>query len=264
MELAGGNRTGKHFLRLISNHAHSRIFLSINPMQLPDVPNLLVLDPGVALVLIDQPRFDSGSARSYDIDRVDVACKFSLVGSDAKPFECDLKDPWVRLRDADDMRVDDLVEVIRQPESFRIPSDLPLRIRHDRKFVARRLERFERLEGAGPHDAPERGLAMYRAELYRALLKFLFRDSRRRHPAAKKMLIRGVVGLRFRRAHQVSIDRRAPRVLRMLERKWIELAPFTREFTSEQLEIEKRQRAAKVEQQRLQSFVFCSTHSATV
>src|SRR5271169_5601646 len=132
MELAGRNRTGKHFLRLISNHAHSRIFLSINPMQLPDIPNLLVLDPCVALMLIDQPRFDSGRARSRDVDRVDVACKFSLVGSDAKPFERYLKDPRVRLRDANDMRVDDLVEVIREPESFRVPRDLPLRIRHDR------------------------------------------------------------------------------------------------------------------------------------
>src|ERR1700689_1064920 len=158
MELAGGNRTSKHFLRLISNPAHSRIFLSINPMQLPDMPNLLVLDPCVALMLIDQPRFDSGRVRARDVDRVDVTCKFSLVGSDAKPFECDLKDPRVRLRDADDMRVDDLVEVIRQPESFRIPGDLTLRVRHDRKLVARRLERFERFEGARPHDAPKRGL----------------------------------------------------------------------------------------------------------
>src|SRR5579862_5903972 len=88
----------------------------LNSMQLSDVENLLVIDPSVALMLIDQPRLDSRRSRTFDVNRIDIAGKFHFVRTDAEPLECDLKDPRVRLRDADDMRVDNDVEVPRQSE----------------------------------------------------------------------------------------------------------------------------------------------------
>src|SRR5258707_12794264 len=111
-------------------------------MQLPDVHDLLMLNPGVAFMLIDKPRLDSRRARTFDVDRIDVAGKFHFVGTDAESLERDLKNPRIRFRDTDNLRVDYHVEELRQPESLRIGFDLPFRIGHDRKLVARRLERL--------------------------------------------------------------------------------------------------------------------------
>src|ERR1035437_2756806 len=234
---------------------------SVDPMQLPDMPNLLVIDPRVALMLIDQPRLDPRRARALHVDRIDVTRKSHFVGTGAQALERDLKYPRVGLCYPDNLRVDYHVEVRRQPESLRARFALPLRIRHDPESVSRRFERLQRLERPRPHHAPERGLAMYRAKLRRAFAKFLFRNSRRRHPAAKKMLIRRVVGLLARHAHQMSIDRRTPCVFGMLERQCIELAPFAREFARQQFEIQECERAAKVEQQRLEFFLCLRFHS---
>src|SRR5258707_7180376 len=115
-------------------------------MQLPDVHDLLMLNPGVAFMLIDKPRLDSRRARTFDVDRIDVACKFHFVGTDAESLERDLKNPRIRLRNADDMRIDYHVEVFRQPESLRVRFDLSFRIGHDCELVARGLECVERLE----------------------------------------------------------------------------------------------------------------------
>src|SRR5208337_2104555 len=226
MKLPGRNSASENLFRLISNDAHNSIFLSIDPMQLADMPNLLVLDPRVPLMLIDESRLDSRRARSLDVDRIDVAGKFGFVGTDAQPFECDSKNPRVGLRDANDMRIDYHVEVLRQPESFRVRLDLTLRIRHDRELVARRLECLQCLECSRPHHAPQRGLAMYRAELCSAFVKFICRNSCSRHPAAKEKFVRRAGGLAVALAHQMSIDRRAPRVFRMLERERVQLPPL--------------------------------------
>src|ERR1700678_4124608 len=227
------------------------------------MPNLLVLDPRIAPMLIDQTRLDSRRPRTFDVDRINIAGKFHFVGSGAEALERDLKNPRVRLRDADDMRIDYHVEVRRQSESLCVGFYLTLSIRHDREFVARRLERLQRLERARLHDAPKRGLAMYRAELRSAFAKFLFRNSRRRPPPAKKMFVRRRGCLAVPRAHQMSIDRRAPGVFRMLERERIELASFAREFARQQFVIQERERAAKVEQQRLQFLIFLRSHFRT-
>src|SRR5258708_21824739 len=109
-------------------------------MQLPDMQNLLVLDPRVPLMLIDQPRLYSRRARTFDIDRINVAGEFHLIRTDAETLECNLKNPRVRLRDADDIRADYHVEALLQPESFRIRFNLSLRIRHHRQLVAPRLQ----------------------------------------------------------------------------------------------------------------------------
>src|SRR6266478_501970 len=109
------------------------ISIPFYPMQLSDVHDLLMLNPRVPLMLIDKPRLDSRRARTFDVDRIDVAGKFHFVGTDAESLERDL--------------------------------------------VARRLERLQRLKDPRPHDAPQRSLAMYRAEPRRVLLKFLFRNS---------------------------------------------------------------------------------------
>src|SRR5690348_6970794 len=113
--------------------------LSPHPSQLDDVPNLFMLDPTVPLMLIDQPRLDPRRARALDVDRVDIARKSRLVRTDAEPLERDLKNSRVRLRDADDMRIDYHVEVFREAESLRVGFDLSLRIRHDRELVSGRL-----------------------------------------------------------------------------------------------------------------------------
>src|ERR1019366_61867 len=47
----------------------------------------------------------------------------------------------------------------------------------------------------------------------------------------------------------------------MLERQCIELAPFAREFARQQFEIQECERAAKVEQQRLEFFLCLRFHS---
>jgi hypothetical protein len=60
----------------------------------------------------------------------------------------------------------------------------------------------------------------------------------------------------------MSIDRRPPRVFRMLERERVELASFAREFAREQFEIQERKRAAKVKQERFQFFFFPQAHRA--
>src|ERR1700691_1214492 len=136
------------------------ISIPFYPMQLPDVHDLLMFDPSVALMLIDQPRFDSRRSRTLDVDRIYIASKSNCVRTDAEALECDLKNPRVGLRHADNMRVDYHVEERRQPESLRVRFDLPLRIRHDRKLVPRRLERLERLDDSRPHHAPQSSLAM--------------------------------------------------------------------------------------------------------
>ena len=231
-------------------------------MQLADMPNLLMLDPRVALMLIDQPSLDTRRTCALDVDRIDVAGKFNFVGPDSKALKRHPKDPWIGLRDTDDVRVDYHVEELRQPESLRVRFDLSLRIGHDRELVPGRLERLQRLERARPYDAPQCRFAMDRAKLRRALDKLLVRNSCRRHPSAKKMLVRRIVGLSVPAAHQMSIDCRAPRIFGVLECKRIEPAPVARELPRQQFEIQERERAAKVEEQRLEFFFFLRSHSA--
>ena len=82
-----------------------------------------MLDPVVASMLIDQPRFDSRRARADDVARINVAGKSCFIGADAQPLERDVINPRIGLGDADDMRVDDRVEVRRQSESLRVALD---------------------------------------------------------------------------------------------------------------------------------------------
>src|SRR5215469_13881093 len=70
----------------------------VDRMQLPDMRDLLMLDPRVSLMLIDQPRLDSRRARSLDVDRIDVAGELHFFWTDSEPFECDLKNPRVGFR----------------------------------------------------------------------------------------------------------------------------------------------------------------------
>ena len=73
------------------------------------------------------------------------------------------------------------------------------------------------------------------------------------------MLVRGIVGSRVALGHQMMIERRTPRVFRMLQRERVELASGTGKLAREQFEVQKRERAAKVEQERFQFCFFSSS-----
>src|SRR5579885_468608 len=219
-------------------------------VQFADMANLAMVDPIVTAVLIDQSGFDSRRARADHVDRIDVPGKARLGRRDAQALERDAKNARIGFGHSDDVRIDYRVKERRQSETPCVGFDLPLGVGNHRELEPLRLEPLQRFEGAGPHDAPEGGLAMDLLEARSVLENFLVGNPRRPHPSAKELLV-SAVNVAFPIAHHEPVDHRAPLVFRILERERIEPAARAAEFPRQQFVVEKGQRSTEVEQKSL-------------